>query len=134
MDPQGGHDDDVLCWHDNVAATKGGLDFFSEPTWFPMAAASSSGHGGCPRRENNISLYGLHNFIRESALSDKDFDMCDQDEDYMPMPEDSSSQQSINNHFGDENVDMNVFFDSIADALYYRVYGECVEAIYVYGQ
>lgn len=50
MDPQRGHDDDVLCWHGNAAVTKGGLDFFSEPMWFPMAAASSGGRGDCHRR------------------------------------------------------------------------------------
>lgn len=47
MDPQGGHDDDALCWQDNATGTKEGLNFFTEPAWFPMAAASS---GGCPRR------------------------------------------------------------------------------------
>jgi hypothetical protein len=28
----------------------------------------------------------LHNFIRDSSLADKEFDRCDEDEDYMPMP------------------------------------------------
>ena len=35
----------------------------------------------------------VHNFIRESALADTDFDMCDQDENYIPMVEASSSSQ-----------------------------------------
>ena len=28
----------------------------------------------------------LHNFIRDSALSDEEFDRCDEDENYMPVP------------------------------------------------
>ncbi|WVZ65976.1 hypothetical protein U9M48_015256, partial [Paspalum notatum var. saurae] len=33
-----------------------------------------------------LACMALHNFIRESAMRDTDFDMCDSDENYMPMP------------------------------------------------
>jgi hypothetical protein len=36
----------------------------------------------------------LHNFIRDSAMSDKEFDRCDEDETYMPMATENSSQVS----------------------------------------
>ncbi|XP_062213776.1 uncharacterized protein LOC133914769 [Phragmites australis] len=57
----------------------------------------------------------LHNFIRDSAMSDADFDMCDQDENYMPIPSQGSGE---NSELGDEEGDMNVLRDSIANALY----------------
>ncbi|CAN6325257.1 unnamed protein product [Urochloa humidicola] len=72
------------------------------------------------RKQNKIihSCMALHNFIRESKLRDQDFDMCDQDEEYIPMLMASSSRQSgANIHLGDEDVDMNAFRDSIANAL-----------------
>uniref|UniRef100_A0A0A8ZCL8 DDE Tnp4 domain-containing protein n=1 Tax=Arundo donax TaxID=35708 RepID=A0A0A8ZCL8_ARUDO len=37
----------------------------------------------------------LHNFIRDSALSDVEFDQCDRDENYMPIPSSNASQKSI---------------------------------------
>jgi len=40
-----------------------------------------------------MACMAVHNFIRESALADTDFDMCDQDENYVPMAEASSSSQ-----------------------------------------
>ena len=57
----------------------------------------------------------LHNFIRESALQDVDFDMCDEDEDYVPDVGEPSSSHSTTP--GMEEGDMNAFRDSIADAL-----------------
>ncbi|EEE58803.1 hypothetical protein OsJ_10354 [Oryza sativa Japonica Group] len=56
----------------------------------------------------------LHNFIRDSKLSDEEFDLCDNDENYMPMP----SSQGNASHMGDEDGDANAFRDSIADALF----------------
>jgi len=61
----------------------------------------------------------LHNFIRQSAMSDVDFDLCDADENYMPFMGSSSSEPSgANNHLGDEDQDMNAFRDNIANALF----------------
>ena len=51
-----------------------------------------------------------------------DFDMCDQDENYVPMVEASSSSQG-NRHSirqGDEDRNMNRFRDCIADGLFTR--------------
>lgn len=72
-------------------------------------------------KQNKIILasMALHNFIRESNMKDVDFDMCDQDEEYVPMAAASSSQQSgAASYLGDEDVDMNAFRDSIANALF----------------
>jgi hypothetical protein len=33
-----------------------------------------------------VACMALHNFIRDSAMRDKDFDKCDEDESYMPIP------------------------------------------------
>lgn len=68
-----------------------------------------------------IACMALHNFIRESAMTDRDFDMCDCNEDYMPMSASSSSHQSgANTQVADEDQDMNAFRDSIANALFAR--------------
>jgi hypothetical protein len=46
----------------------------------------------------------LHNFIRESVLADEDFDLCDHDENYVPLLEASSSQGNrANIRHGDED-------------------------------
>ena len=61
----------------------------------------------------------LHNFIRNSALRDEDFDMCDQDENYiLNIGQQSSSQGGGSNALGDEDGDMNVFHDNIINALF----------------
>lgn len=61
----------------------------------------------------------LHNFIRESAMADVDFDMCNRDENYVPMPVPSSSQISeANNYLGDKEEDMNALHDNLATALF----------------
>ncbi|XP_062230104.1 protein ALP1-like [Phragmites australis] len=57
----------------------------------------------------------LHNFIRDSVMSDEDFDMCDQDENYMPIPSQGSGE---NSELGEEEGDMNIFRDNLANALY----------------
>ncbi|XP_072148472.1 protein ALP1-like [Setaria viridis] len=62
-----------------------------------------------------LASMALHNFIRESNMRDQDFDMCDQDEEYMPMPTTAASQASgATNLLGDEDIDMNAFRDAIA--------------------
>jgi hypothetical protein len=40
----------------------------------------------------------LHNFIRESALSDQEFNKCDKDENYVPMPPQNPSGESVDNN------------------------------------
>jgi hypothetical protein len=40
-----------------------------------------------------MACMALHNFIRDSAMADEDFDSCDQDENYVPLAETSSSSQ-----------------------------------------
>jgi hypothetical protein len=64
-----------------------------------------------------LACMALHNFIRESALSDQEFDKCDEDENYMPMPSQNPSDQSIDNNQLGHDTDMNVFRDSICNAL-----------------
>jgi hypothetical protein len=39
-----------------------------------------------------IACMSLHSFIRDIAMADKNFDMCDHDENYVPLSETSSSQ------------------------------------------
>ena len=63
----------------------------------------------------------LHNFIRESAIVDEEFDRCDHDENYMPMPNESSSEpRGGSRHGGSEDHNMNTFRDSITNALFAR--------------
>ena len=55
------------------------------------------------------------NFIQENAMADADFEI-DCDENYIPIPEPSSSRQSCQNtHVGDEDQKMNAFRDYIAN-------------------
>jgi hypothetical protein len=66
-----------------------------------------------------MACMALHNFIRESAVADEDFDKCDNDETYVPEPEGLSSQGNIGNtRDGDEDQNMNQFRDWIADGLF----------------
>jgi hypothetical protein len=68
-----------------------------------------------------ITCMALHNFIRESAMMDDDFDMCDHDENYIPLSGASSSQGNRDNpRDGDEDQNMNQFRDWIADGLFSR--------------
>src|SRR6266508_2985371 len=52
----------------------------------------------------------LHNFIRYSKMADKEFDRCDQDEDYMLVP---STHEASASQLGDEEGAMNIFRDQI---------------------
>lgn len=45
--------------------------------------------------------------------------MCDHDESYIPIHAESSAQQSrANSNLGEEDQDMNVFRDNLANALF----------------
>jgi hypothetical protein len=66
-----------------------------------------------------VACMVFHNFIRESSLTDSDFDMCDRDDDYVPLAEASSSQgNGTNPHHGDEDRTIHQFRDWIADGLF----------------
>lgn len=41
-----------------------------------------------------LACMALHNFIRDSAMEDRDFEICDCDDSYMPMPVTFSSYPS----------------------------------------
>ena len=58
----------------------------------------------------------LHNFIRDSAMANEEFDKCDEDKDYMPLP----YSQSTASRLGVEEGSMNTFRDALAYALYTR--------------
>ena len=60
----------------------------------------------------------LHNFIRDSKLSDEEFDKCDEDEDYMPEAAQATAQPQGDDDLEEENeVTMNTIRDRIANAL-----------------
>jgi hypothetical protein len=63
----------------------------------------------------------IHNFVRENDKKNRDFERCDEDENYNPLEEPSSSQanKATTTH-GDEDQSMNQFPDWIADGLYAR--------------
>ena len=70
----------------------------------------------------------LHNFIRDSALPDEDFDMCDRDENYVPVVEEGASSSQANRgqqngastRQADEDQNMNQFHEWIANDLLSR--------------
>jgi hypothetical protein len=62
-----------------------------------------------------LACMALHNFIRDSHENDDLFDMCDEDEDFVPSHEDATSSHS--QLYGQEESDMNVVRDSIANGL-----------------
>ncbi|KAL6638990.1 hypothetical protein ACP70R_022720 [Stipagrostis hirtigluma subsp. patula] len=69
-----------------------------------------------------IACMALHNFIRDSALSDELFERCDEDEDYIPEDEDyippvASSGGGEYNGVAIDDGDMCAFRDFIADSL-----------------
>jgi hypothetical protein len=62
-----------------------------------------------------IACMTLHNFILENTLEDELFDMCDEDEDFVPGDDEPVSQQPFTPRT--EEGGMNAFRDGIADAL-----------------
>jgi len=65
-----------------------------------------------------IACMALHNFIRDSALSDELFQMCDEDEEYMPEVDSSEEEEEVHNSGpSSDDVDMCAFRDFIANSL-----------------
>jgi hypothetical protein len=60
-----------------------------------------------------LTCMTLHNFIRESAMADGDFEMCDNDENYISIQSNNLFEED-----GDEEQGMNAFRDNIANALF----------------
>lgn len=68
-----------------------------------------------------IACMAIHNFIRESALADVDFERADHDECYVAPSDASLSQNNADtSQHEDEDQDMNQFRDWIADGLFNR--------------
>jgi hypothetical protein len=62
-----------------------------------------------------IACMTLHNFIRDGALDDELFAQCDVNEDFvLDIDEATTSQPHVN---GEEESDINILHDSIADSL-----------------
>jgi hypothetical protein len=62
----------------------------------------------------------LHNFIRDSHLSDKEFDRCDANEEYMPRAAHATAAaaaQQDDKVEGHNEVTMNIIHEMIADGL-----------------
>ena len=57
----------------------------------------------------------VHNFIRESKISDREFDLCDQDENYVPLHAQSSNANATDER---DSAVMNQFRDWVADGLW----------------
>jgi hypothetical protein len=53
-----------------------------------------------------IAFMTLHNFIRDNHKNDNLFDMCDEDEDFVPSHKDATSSHS--QLYGQEESDMNM--------------------------
>lgn len=62
-----------------------------------------------------IACMALHNFIRDSALSDHLFERCDDDEEYMPHVDSNTGGGYIGT--AQDDGDMCAFRDSIANGL-----------------
>jgi hypothetical protein len=60
-------------------------------------------------------IHALHNFIRHNHENDDLFDMCDEDEDFVPSHKDATSFHS--QLYGQEESDINIVRDNIADGL-----------------
>jgi hypothetical protein len=60
-----------------------------------------------------LACMTLHNFIRENTMVDANFEMCDYDENYIPIQNNNLSKED-----GDEEHDMNAFRDNIANVLF----------------
>jgi hypothetical protein len=67
-----------------------------------------------------VACMALHNFIRESRITDREFDACDADENYNSMSSSSASAWPEDEPLV-EDVNMNAFCDELAHALFYGV-------------
>ncbi|XP_004964672.1 uncharacterized protein LOC101786969 [Setaria italica] len=66
-----------------------------------------------------VACMAIHNFIRENDMADRAFDMCDRDENFIPMPQVPNDEgDGINTQAGEEDCNMNAFRDELANALY----------------
>jgi hypothetical protein len=69
-----------------------------------------------------MGCMSLRNFVRESFLGDKDFELCDHDENYVSGVGESSTQEQVAGSIqGEEDRNMNQFRDWIADGLFNRL-------------
>ena len=64
-----------------------------------------------------VAYMALHNFIRESRIVDREFDACDADENYNPMPSSSASTWPEDEPLV-EDININAFRDQLAGALF----------------
>jgi hypothetical protein len=69
----------------------------------------------------------LHNFIRESAMVDADFEMCDDDENNIPIQNNNLFEEDC-----EEAQGMNIFRDNIANVLFIMRGCQLGHVIYVY--
>ncbi|XP_048536130.1 protein ALP1-like isoform X4 [Triticum urartu] len=67
-----------------------------------------------------VACMALHNFIRESRIADREFDACDADENYNPMPSSSASAWPEDEPLV-KDIDMNDFRDELAHTLFHGV-------------
>ncbi|XP_004969050.2 protein ALP1-like [Setaria italica] len=66
-----------------------------------------------------VACMAIHNFIRENDMADRAFDMCDRDENFIPMPQVPNDEgDGTNTQAGEEDCNMNAFRDELANALY----------------
>ena len=71
-----------------------------------------------PQRKQSkiiVACMAVHNFIRESKISDREFDLCDQDENYVPLHAQSSNANATDER---DSAVMNQFRDWVADGLW----------------
>ena len=66
-----------------------------------------------------VACMALHNFIRESRITDREFDMCDANANYFPMPPQSSQQNWQEDKPLIEDTNMNAFREELAYALFH---------------
>jgi hypothetical protein len=66
-----------------------------------------------------VACMALHNFIRDSALADRDFELVDEDENFLPMTETSTDDGDEIAQDGDEilqeDINMNSHREEIAN-------------------
>jgi hypothetical protein len=66
----------------------------------------------------------LHNFIKDSAIADRDFELVDEDKKFIPMIEASTDYGGEIAQDGDkilqEDINMNLLRDEIANRLFSR--------------